>query len=148
MTDDEIRRLSDELEIRNLVARLAHLADTGDLEKEYLPLFTEDAEWVFPGGADPAAGGAAVSGHEAILADRLQRRGSGFQGPGTNTRHLNTTLAVHVDGSDTAEAESYWLFVTGTGRAEPQISGIGCYLDTFRRTPAGWKLARRQIIPG
>jgi 3-phenylpropionate/cinnamic acid dioxygenase small subunit len=148
VTDDVMRRISDELEIRNLVARLGHMADMGDLQTEYLSLFTEDAEWVFPGSADAAATVATVKGHEEILADRRQRRGSGFQGPGTNTRHLNTTLAVRVDGSDTAEAQSYWLFLGDSNTGEPRLRGVGCYHDTFRRTPTGWKLARRQIIPG
>jgi 3-phenylpropionate/cinnamic acid dioxygenase small subunit len=146
--DQAARRLADELEIRNLVARLAHVADRGDLESEYLPLFTEDAEWCFPGGADGAATAATVVGHDAILADRRRRRGSGFQGPGTNTRHVNTTLAVRVDGSDTAEAESYWMFVGDTNTGAPQVRGIGHYHDQFRRTPEGWKLARRTITPG
>jgi len=148
MTDDMMRRISDELEIRNLVARLAHMADMGDLDREYLPLFTEDAEWVFPGSGDPAATVATVKGHGEILSDRRQRRASGFQGPGTNTRHLNTTLAVRVDGSDTAEADSYWLFIGDSQTGEPHLRGVGCYHDTFRRTPSGWKLARRQIVPG
>jgi 3-phenylpropionate/cinnamic acid dioxygenase small subunit len=91
---------------------------------------------------------ATVAGHQAILADRVARRGSGFQGPGSRTRHLNTTLAVRVDGSDTAEADSYWIFVGGTDSAEPQMRGVGHYQDTFRRTPSGWKLSRRQIVPG
>ena len=148
MTEDMIRRMADELEIRNLVARLAHMADMGDLESEYLPLFVEDAEWVFPGSADAAATVATVSGHGEILTDRRQRRASGFQGPGTNTRHLNTTLAIKVDGSDTATAESYWLFIGDTDTGEPRLRGVGRYHDTFRRTPAGWKLVRRQIVPG
>lgn len=148
MSGDELRRLADELEIRNLIARLAHLADGGDLERDYLPLFTADADWRFPGSADPAAGAATVAGHDALLADRLQRRGSGFQGPGSHTRHVNTTLAVRVDGSDTAEAESYWIFVGATDTDSPQLRGIGHYHDQFRRTPDGWKLARRTITPG
>ena len=148
MTADEVRRLADEMDIRNLVARLAHVADMGDLKSEYLPLFTDDAVWEFPGGMDQAAEPARVTGPEAILADRLKRRESGFQGPGTHTRHVNTTLAVRVDGSDSAEAESYWMFVTGTDTAEPQVRGIGLYQDTFQRTAEGWKLSRRRILPG
>lgn len=148
MTDDDLRQLADELEIRNLVARLAHMADSGDLDVDYLPLFTEDATWEFPGGPDQAAEPAKVSGSLEILADRIKRRQSGFQGPGTHTRHVNTTLVVRVDGSDTAEAESYWLFVTATATPEPKVSGIGRYHDTFRRTDVGWKLSHRRIFPG
>jgi hypothetical protein len=147
MSDDN-RLIADELEIRNLVARLAHVADMGDLESEYLPLFVEDAVWEFPGSADENAEAARVTGHAEILADRRQRRGDGFQGPGTNTRHVNTTLLVRVDGSDTAHAESYWLFIGDTNTAEPKLRGIGHYEDTFRRTPDGWKMANRKIRPG
>jgi hypothetical protein len=130
MTGDQAQLAADELEIRNLVARLAHMADMGDLEKEYLPLFTEDAEWQFPGSADSNAEPAVVAGHDAILADRIKRRTSGFQGPGTNTRHVNT------------------MFVGESNTGAPQIRGIGHYHDIFRRTPDGWKLARRTITPG
>jgi len=140
--------LADELEIRNLVARIAHAADMGDLEQDYLPLFTDDAVWEFPGGADDAAAAASVAGRAAILADRVQRRAAGFQGPGTSTRHVNTTLAVRVDGSDRAEAESYWMFLGSTDTPTPQVRGIGHYHDTFRRVGGSWKLARRRITPG
>jgi hypothetical protein len=148
MADDTVRRIADELEIRNLVARLAHAADRGDLERDYLPLLTDDVLWEFPGGADPGAEAATIKGHEAVLADRNRRRASGFQGPGTNTRHLNTTLAVRVDGSDTAEAESYWLFVSDTGTSDAKVRSLGHYYDTFRRTSDGWRLASRRITPG
>jgi uncharacterized protein (TIGR02246 family) len=48
-SDDMIARVLDELEIRNLIARVAQLADYGDVE-EYASLFTEDGSWEFPGG--------------------------------------------------------------------------------------------------
>lgn len=47
------RELEDERQIRNLVARLGHLADYGDLD-EYMTLFTDDAVREFGGGTcDP-----------------------------------------------------------------------------------------------
>ena len=42
--DDQLQRVADELEIRNLVARLAQTADEGSLE-EYAALYTDDAIW-------------------------------------------------------------------------------------------------------
>lgn len=127
--------LEDDRQIRNLVARLAHLADYGDLD-EYMTLFTDDATWDLPGGR--------CDGAAAIRSDRESRRAAGGQGPGTDTRHMNTTLWVDVDGSDVATAHSYFVFVRDAG-SSPTVALTGRYLDTFRRTSAGWKLSSRTI---
>jgi 3-phenylpropionate/cinnamic acid dioxygenase small subunit len=149
MTEPAIERLADEMEIRNLVAQLAHLADMAEDLEEYLACFTDDAVWSFPG--DEREGlelsDSRTEGHDAIRADRLSRRADRFQGPGTHTRHVNTTLAVRVHDHETAQAESYWLFVTDT-TGEPQVRSIGHYLDRFVRTDEGWKFVSRQITTG
>jgi ketosteroid isomerase-like protein len=140
MTDrspSELERLhEDERQIRNLVTRLAHLADYGDLD-EYMSWLTEDAVWDF---VDTSIQGAA-----AIREDRVGRRQQGGQGPGTHTRHVNTTLWVDVDGSDQATAHSYFLYVRGADTS-PSLGLTGRYHDTFRRTADGWKLAHRRIV--
>jgi hypothetical protein len=130
--------LADEMEIRNLVARLAHLADRAPTLEEYLTCFTPDAVWEY-------AEGARFVGRAEIEKDRLRLRGEVFQGPGAKTFHVNTTLMVQVKSDGTAEAQSYWLFVDGKG--EPQIKRLGHYHDRFRRTSEGWKLARRTVSP-
>jgi hypothetical protein len=148
MSDVRTARLADELEIRNLVARLALLADRAPALDEYLALFTEDAVWEFSAESRalvPPRDGLRVEGRAAIGADRVRLRGKGTQGPGTNTYHINTTLAVRVLDDDAAEAESYWMLMDGKG--EPKITRIGHYHDSFRRTPEGWKLARREVTP-
>jgi 3-phenylpropionate/cinnamic acid dioxygenase small subunit len=133
----QLERLhEDERQIRNIVVRLAHLADYGDLD-EYLSLFTEDAVWDLADGS--------VQGTAAIRADRVHRREAGAQGPGTHTRHVNTTLWVEVDGSDEASAHSYFLFVQAADTS-PSLALTGRYHDTLRRTPDGWKLAHRRIV--
>src|ERR1700761_9485090 len=106
MDDDELQRMDDELEVRNLVARLAQMADMWSDPEAYLEHFTEDAVWEFSG--DPSQGlpPSRTVGHDEIAADRQARRKEGWQGPGTNTRHVNTTLAVRVNADGTAEAES------------------------------------------
>lgn len=129
-------RWAAESEIRNLVARLGHLADDGDLEV-YITLFTEDAVWRGPTGTH--------QGHEDLLAGARQRRADKIQGPGTDTRHVNTTLWVEVDGPDTARAQSYYLYLRQAGTQSPVLAMSGRYDDTFRRTPDGWKLASRTI---
>lgn len=136
-SQSELERLhEDERQIRNLIARLAHLADYGDLD-EYMSLFTKDAVWDF---VDTSNRGAA-----AIREDRVRRREQGGQGPGTHTRHLNTTLWIEVDGSDEATAHSYFLYVQSADTA-PSLGLTGRYHDTFRRTPDGWRLAHRRIV--
>ena len=147
MASDPVQRLADEMEIRNLVAHVAHLADmTPDLD-DYLPCFTADAVWEMNANAAEGLSHSRTVGHEEILADRRERRGDGFQGPGTHTRHVNTTLAVTVHDDDTAEAESYWLFIGDTD-SQPVLRAIGHYRDQFRRTDEGWKLSHRQITNG
>src|SRR5437868_6059045 len=94
---ETIQRASDELEIRTVIARLAQLADWGDLD-DYVAHFTEDASWeVAPreSGAtagqlvwEQAAREPARRGHAAILAGARERRAAGFQGPNTNSHHI------------------------------------------------------------
>jgi ketosteroid isomerase-like protein len=149
MSDDRMARLADESEIRSLTARLAHLADFAADLTEYLSLFTEDGVWEYSEASRAQVTapreGLSVKGRAAIAADRGRLRADRFQGPGTKTYHVNTTLAVRVLSDTAAETESYWLFVDAKG--EPKLSRIGHYHDTWRRTADGWKLAHRVVTP-
>jgi uncharacterized protein (TIGR02246 family) len=138
MADELTERVAAELEIRNLIARLAILADQGDLD-EYIEYFTEDAAWEFPGGER--------TGRGDIRAGAVERRAQGMTGPGSNSRHVITTVAVTVDGSEVASADSYFLFFQKTTTA-PTLFNMGWYHDTFVRQTGRWRLARRQITFG
>jgi uncharacterized protein (TIGR02246 family) len=127
-----------ELEIRNLIARAAQLADHGDLE-EYASLFTEDGAWEFPG--RPRRGRA------DILAGARERRRDKVTGPGSGTRHVITTLAVQVTGGTSATADSYWLFWRDTATS-PALVNMGHYHDVLRREDGAWRIARREIVLG
>jgi 3-phenylpropionate/cinnamic acid dioxygenase small subunit len=131
MTDDE-------LEIRNVLARIAHHSDMGHLD-DYGAQFTEDAYWELPGAP-------AKHGRSEIQAAGAARRAEGVTGPGSHTRHVISTVAVTVHG-DSATAESYWQFYADTADT-PVLRSMGHYRDTFRRTPHGWRLARREITGG
>ncbi|MFC5751861.1 nuclear transport factor 2 family protein [Actinomadura rugatobispora] len=136
----EFRAVRDELEIRGALARIAMLSDMGDLD-DYAAQFTEDAVWEMPGVP-------VKRGRAEIRAAGAARRAEGATGPGSGTRHVIGTTAVEVGGDGgTAVAESYWQFYVRTG-AEPHLRSMGHYRDTFRREPAGWRLARREITPG
>jgi len=143
-----IRTIADELAIRNLLARLAHLADTAPIEQveEYVALFTEDATWAVPSaGVLPAQ---ERQGQEEIRAAARARREDGTQGPGANRRHIISTTTVEFPSDDRASVRSCWQRFDET-LADVQVSnGIGEYHDTFVRTPEGWKLSRREIIFG
>ncbi|MGH9098043.1 MAG: nuclear transport factor 2 family protein, partial [Acidimicrobiales bacterium] len=127
-----------ELEIRNVISRIARLADQGDLD-EYTAQFTEDAVWAFPT--------APRHGRADIRAGAEARRAEGTTGPGTATRHVISTVAVRVDDADRATADSYFVFLQNT-TTSPTIFNMGAYHDTFVCQGDGWRLARREITIG
>jgi 3-phenylpropionate/cinnamic acid dioxygenase small subunit len=139
-------RVAAELEIRNALARLAHLADLGDTD-HYLQLLTDDVVWAMP--PNPANGLPASErrGHDEIGEGQRERIASGVQGPGSNTKHVVTTTWVDVQADDVAVAHSYFQFWADTATT-PRLQNMGRYEDEFRRTAKGWKLARRAISFG
>jgi len=132
---DRGQRAADENEIRNLLNRVANLSDGDDLD-EYLSCFTKDGVL--------AMGTGETVGHDAIRAGAVGRRAAGMQGAGSNTKHFVANQVIHVEGPDTATAESYALFV-GNTTTSPDIKFVARYQDTLSRTSDGWKLARREI---
>jgi 3-phenylpropionate/cinnamic acid dioxygenase small subunit len=128
-----------------LIARIAHLADTGDLS-DYAECFTDDATWNLP--ADSGVGLPAQTrrGLSDIVEGAQERRNMGMQGPGSRTRHVVSTIDVEVDG-DTARSRAYWRYY-GQTNATPQLLTMGQYDDRFRRTSTGWHLQERTITRG
>ncbi len=141
-----IDQVAAELEIRNVLARLAQLADAGDLDG-YLALLTGDIVWAMP--ASPHVGLTASErrGRDEIARGARERTTAGLQGPGSDTMHTVTTTSIRVDGPDEATALSSFVFWTTTSTT-PTPTSVGRYEDTFRSTDEGWKLARRTVIFG
>lgn len=135
--DRELDRCIAESEIRNLIARLGHLADDGGIE-EYLALWAEDGSWT-------NTDGARFTGHDELRKRIDDHRDDGTQGPGTNSRHLNTTLWITIDDDcQHAAAESYYLYLRNASEV-PQVASTGRYNDRFIRTSDGWKYVERKI---
>ena len=132
--------------IRTVLARIAQLADTGDLD-EYLTLFTDDAVWAMPDNPTMGMPASEKRGHAEIRAGAEERRNGGVQGPGTDTRHVLTTIAVDVESGDRARARSYFMFFAST-TSQPVLRNIGQYDDVFVRGERGWLLAHRTITFG
>ena len=126
----------DELAVRNLVARVAQYADGPEVDA-YVALFTPDAVWDMPG--------APRRGHAEIRAGSEERRAAGQIGPGSNTRHVVSTVAVRVH-EDYAVADSVWQFYVDTASA-PRLQLMGTYHDELVRV-GEWKLAHRTITIG
>jgi 3-phenylpropionate/cinnamic acid dioxygenase small subunit len=143
MEPDAMQRVADELEIRNLLARIFHLADFSPDLTEYLECFTEDAVWETTESAGAHTGNRLV-GRAALARDREHVRAARHQGPGTNTWHVITNLVVRVGDDGTADVDSYYLWVVGSDET-PRVDAIGRYQDRLRRTEQGWKLARRRF---
>ena len=137
----DVQAVADELEIRNLLARLCFLADSGDID-DYMACYTDDAVWSMPAVAATGLPASVKEGQAVIREGVVERRAGGVQGPGTGTRHVLTTSAIELDG-DTAAAESYYLFVKGS-----DVLVAGTYHDRFRRAGGGWKVAHREILMG
>jgi uncharacterized protein (TIGR02246 family) len=127
----------DELAVRNLVARVAQYADGPDVDA-YVGLFTPDAVWDMPG--------APRRGHAEIRAGSEERRAAGQIGPGSNTRHVVSTVAVRVYEGH-AVSDSVWQFYADTA-SSPRLALMGTYHDEVVRVGGEWKLARRQITIG
>ncbi|HEV8297780.1 MAG TPA: nuclear transport factor 2 family protein [Acidimicrobiales bacterium] len=130
--------VDDRLAIRNVIAQLAHAADTGTVD-DYVALLTDDVVWELPG--TPVARGA-----DAMAIGIEARRAAGTVGPGSHTRHVVSTVEVHVDG-DVATSLAFWEFLRDCA-ASPKVSSVGMYRDTLRRTGRGWKVAHRVISRG
>lgn len=143
MTD--VDHSADDVAIMKLIARIAHLADTGDLA-DYAECFTDDATWHLPADAGVGLPPQVRAGIADIVQGAEERRASGMQGPGSSTRHVVSTIDVDVDG-DTAKSRAYWRYY-GQTDATPQLMTMGQYDDVFRRTSTGWRLQQRTITRG
>jgi 3-phenylpropionate/cinnamic acid dioxygenase small subunit len=143
--DTQLQQVADEVAITKLVARIAQLADTGELT-DYAQCFTDDAEWVLPPGSGVDLEAQVRSGIADIVRGAQERRDAGIQGPGTNTRHVVSTVAVDTNG-DRANGRAYWRYYGQTDDT-PQLLTLGQYDDEFVRTETGWRLRRRTITRG
>ncbi|GLZ42007.1 nuclear transport factor 2 family protein [Actinokineospora sp. NBRC 105648] len=134
---------ADMILITDLIARVAQLADEGDID-DYLDLFTADAVWEMTG--DLAVPAQTRTGRLEIAEGVRQRRAGGVQGPGSATRHIVSGTSVVPDG-DHATAMSYWRFYTST-TSTPHLVGMGTYQDQLRRTDTTWRMSHRRITIG
>jgi 3-phenylpropionate/cinnamic acid dioxygenase small subunit len=142
LIDDSLIAVKDELAIRNLLARLAILADEGK-PQEYGALFADDAEWRMADVPGAARSFPTRHGRAAIVDALLERRATGEGGPGSQTRHGLLQSTVEVNG-DEARARTYMVYLVDLNSV-PRIQLAAVYNDRFARIGSVWKLQSRSI---
>jgi len=114
--------------IRHLLAIYTYNGDRGRIDG-LAACFAEDGTLEFPG--------AVATGPAAIVAALTS--GGPADPARTFVRHHVTNPLIEVEG-DTATARSYFTVYSNNG---PDHAGT--YNDRLVRTPAGWRLAHRQV---
>lgn len=131
--DATLQRISDRIEIDDLLTRYATAVDTKDWDL-YASCFTPDAFIDYTG-----AGG--IKGRLPEVKQWLAEVMPAFP----MTQHLVTNRAVVIDG-DTATSRSYLFNPMGLADAEHGLTLFlegGYYNDKLVRTAAGWRIAER-----
>lgn len=127
ISEDELRKLVDRDEIRQLMYKYAHCWDNLDFQG-WVDCFREEVGVYWEGG------GPVLTGHGELLA-YAQETAPRVQG----RFHLQLNQYVQVDG-DTAKAHSYCLIIEGLKAVRS-----GTYDDDLVRTDKGWQFAKRTV---
>ena len=118
--------------IRDVIARYAHFADSGQFA-ELTALFAED-------GALEIAGRPLLSGRDAILAFLESVRRAPEPGTSPFIRHHVSSIRIDVQGTNEATSASYFFVITEHGPDH-----WGRYRDDFARVGEAWLFKRRRV---
>jgi hypothetical protein len=131
----------DYLDIQQLVNRYAYAMDSAaDEGKSYAELFTEDGEFVAPGGTTKGRAGLAELGRAGFV--------NGHK-PANGVAHFIMNHVVEpAPGGATGKAYVVLVNIGEDGKPGGQFSDIGGhYEDQYVKTGQGWKFKRREYIP-
>ena len=127
--------LADRVEILELLARYAHVIDSGDGES-YADCFTGD------GAIELGRSGLHVQGRAALV--EFAREDHARSGA---ARHLTNSPIIEGDG-DGATIDVYLLrlYQERSGDERRGLGPVGRYHDTLRRVGGRWRFARREVF--
>ena len=133
---------ADRLDILDQIGRYSYAADERDADR-LAALFTEDGvieRWLI----DSAASEERSEGHAAL---RAWAQGHYDARPeGVQTRHHQRATVFDELTADSARTSTMLLLTwIGPGDRAPVTTASGVYHDEWRRTPGGWRIARRAI---
>ena len=136
----------EDVALRTLIARYAHVADAGDLDR-FTALFTEDGTWTRENSPPASQGGSGLPqetkrGEQALRAmiqssiiDRFNRK----------FRHQMTDVVLTVGSdADTAHGLSRAL-ITDWRDGAGKIAMNGLYTWRFQRVAGEWKIASASV---
>jgi uncharacterized protein (TIGR02246 family) len=136
-TEARLRRMEDTEAIRALLVAYGRNFDKRDFAA-YGNLFAKDGVWA--GGAD---GKQSYQGPEAIRAF-VEKVYPATVNPGSF--HIMSSVAIEIDGENTATAWSRWTYVVKGVHGEPAPMRAGHYEDSLVREDGVWKFKRRAVI--
>lgn len=122
--------MSDEFAIQQTLNTYSYNATTGDLPA-MVATFVEDGVWEVPGI------GALCTGHAEILA-----AAQGITGTIDYMVQMNSPAIIEVNG-DTATARSIIRECGKYAGRNTNLEVLGLYVDELKRTPEGWRFAKR-----
>jgi 3-phenylpropionate/cinnamic acid dioxygenase small subunit len=122
--------VQDRLEIYELLALHGHLMDAGEFDR-ISELFTEDFVYDLD-----ALGHGQLEGASALVEASLALGDHNPLG-----HHVTNALVTESTG-DEARVRSKGIGILADG-----TSGTVVYDDVVRRTPQGWRIARRTVVP-
>jgi 3-phenylpropionate/cinnamic acid dioxygenase small subunit len=130
------QELSDRFEIQDLVFHYAHLIDSKSFDRLREDVFTADAHVDYS-----AMGGSVGDLEETIVFLKASVTNEVFP----NTQHLNANVQVQLQGNEaTGRVMCFNPMEMRLGEASTQTFFLGLwYVDTYRRTEEGWRIARR-----
>lgn len=133
------QELSDRFEIQDLVFHYSHLIDTKDVDRLREDIFTADAH------IDYSAFGGSVGNLEETLAFLKSSLTTGMF---PNSQHLNANVQVQLQGdSATGRVMCFNPMEMSLGEGKLHTFFLGLwYLDEYRRTDKGWRIARREEV--
>lgn len=141
----------DKYRIEEVLRREAHLLDERRF-REWLDLFTDDAEYVIPlneavQGDMPPAGHPIVKDGKDMLLARIVKDETGFNHaeiPTSMTCHLISNVVVDESPKEDAEVKSAFI-VRQARKLRDEAWWVGHRTDLFRRVDDHWRIAHRVI---
>lgn len=128
-----VQEMSDRFEIQDMLYRYADIIDRKAVD-ELNDIFTPDAH------IDYSAFGGSVGDRSSTL-EFLKQALPAFSA----SQHLNANVQITVDGDEGSGRVMCFNPMEMPLGEERQVFMLGLwYVDTYRRTPAGWRISSRK----